>query len=155
MDQVEIGLRRRVERIVRQIRSQHLSLHSLYSDLAAAFGKKQRARVLSLYERYAEAVCAYFALEEACLFPACRGLHSEIKAEVVALCVEHASLVERMKTLQERMSTEDAVDVEGAVGEFYAAISAHEKKEERLVGRLLVENSAPTIPDRVATTEFA
>ena len=151
MDRIDIGLRRRIERLVRQIASQHRSLGALYGDLTAAFSKDARARASDLYERYVEAVLAHFALEEACLFPACRGLNPEIGRELHALCLEHEFFVEEMEKLQKRVFEENAADGKVALGEFYDAIEAHEKKEECLVRVFLTADSAFASPKRVST----
>jgi len=146
MVHVEIGLRHRVERIVRQISSQHRSLGVLYGDLTAAFGRHARDRASVLYERYAEAVSAHFSLEEACLFPACRGLNPGISDELRALCLEHGFFLEKMRRLQRRVFEDGVADGRGALGEFYAAIEAHEDKEERLVRSCLSASSRACVP---------
>ena len=151
MDQIDIGLQRRIERLVRQIASQHRSLGALYGDLTAEFGKDARARAFDLYERYVEAVLAHFALEEACLFPACRGLNPEIGRELRALFLEHEFFVEEMERLKRRVFEEKAADGRGALDEFYNAIEAHERKEERLVRVLLAADSASASSTRVST----
>ena len=150
MDQIDIGLRHRIERIVRQIASQHRSLGALYGDLTAAFRKDARGRAFDLYERYVEAVLAHFALEEVCLFPACRGLNPEIGRELLSLCLEHEFFVEEMERLKKRVFEEKAADGRAALDEFYNAIEAHEKKEERLVRVSLATNLAAAIPTRVS-----
>ena len=142
MDQIDIGLQHRIERLVRQIGSQHRSLGALYGDLTAAISKDAPARASDLYERYVEAVLAHFALEEACLFPACRGLNPEIARELHALCLEHEFFVEEMERLRKRVFEEQAADGEGALDAFYKAIAKHEEKEERLVRGIVAMGSA-------------
>ena len=151
MDQIDIGLQRRIEHLVRQIASQHRSLGALYGDLTAAFSKDARARASDLYDRYVEAVLAHFALEEACLFPACRGLNPEIGRELRALCLEHEFFVEEMERLRKRVFEEKADGGTGALDEFYDAIEAHEKNEERLVSVFLAADSASASSTRVST----
>lgn len=148
MDRIDIGLRYRVERIVRQIAGQHESLNALYADLASAFGKVSPAQVSELYERYAEAVCAHFSLEEACLFPACRGFDPELGSELEEICREHEFFVKEMVQLHPRLFEEQS-DGKSVLAEFRAAIEAHERKEEDLVRGLL---EADTGAERVSTT---
>jgi hypothetical protein len=150
MEQVDVGLRHRIERMVRQIGSQHRSLGALYGDLTEAFGMDARTRASGLYERYAEAISAHFSLEEACLFPACRGLNPEIGRELHELCLEHEFFVTEMKRLQRRVFEDEAADGKGALDEFYAAIGVHEKKEERLVRRFLTAEPGSVSSMRVS-----
>jgi iron-sulfur cluster repair protein YtfE (RIC family) len=122
------GLRIRLVRQGRGIAFQHRQLDVFVHKVSQALRDCETA----VYQLQG-ALNAHFAVEEQIVFPALRGLDSELADEVSALERDHERLREDVDRLALAIVAPDITTARRALEEFDAALSAHERLEERIL----------------------
>jgi len=79
------------------------------------------------------ALNAHFTVEEQIVFPALHGFHSELADKILALERDHERLREDLDRLTLAIVASDNTTARRALEEFDAALSAHERCEERIL----------------------
>ena len=131
-DRDEPGLRIRLARQGTGIASQHRQLDVFVRDVSQALRRQRRDRETAVF-RLQGALNAHFAVEAQVVFPALHGLHSELADKVRALTCDHERLREDVNRLVLAIVASDITTVRRALEEFDAALSAHERSEERIL----------------------
>ncbi len=127
------GLRIRLARQGTGIASQHRQLDVFVRDVSQALRPGQRRECETAMFRLQGALNAHFAVEEQVVFPALHGLHSELADRILALERDHERLREDVDRLALAIVASDIITAQGALQEFDAALSAHERLEERIL----------------------
>ncbi len=127
------GLRRRLACRGTGIASQHRQLDVFVREVSQALRRGQRRDCETAVFRLQGALNAHFAVEEQIVFPALHGLRPELADEVRALERDHERLRENMSRLALAIVSSDISTAQRALEEFDAALSAHERSEERIL----------------------
>ena len=102
----------------------HLKLH---------LGRGQRRDCETAVYQLQGALNAHFVVEEQIVFPALHGLRSELADEILALERDHQRLRENVDRLALAIVASDITTAKRDLEEFDAALSAHERFEERVL----------------------
>ena len=132
-DRDQPGLRKRLARQGTGIASQHRQLDLFVREVSQALRLCQWRDCETAVFRLQGALNAHFAVEEQVVFPALHGLHSELADELLALERDHERLREDVDRLALAIVTSDITTARRALEEFDAALSAHERSEERIL----------------------
>ena len=132
-DKNQPGLRKRLARQGTGIASQHRQLDVFVRQVSEALQRGQRRDCETAVFRLQGALNAHFAVEEQIIFPALHGLHAELADKVRALKCDHERLREDVDRLALAIVASDVTTVRRALEEFDAALSAHERIEERIL----------------------
>jgi iron-sulfur cluster repair protein YtfE (RIC family) len=127
------GLQKRLARQRTGIASQHRQLDVFVHEVSQALRRGQRRDCETAAYRLQGALNAHFAVEEQIIFPALRGLHSELADKLGALERDHERLREDVDRLALAIVASDITTARKALEEFDAALSAHERSEERIL----------------------
>ena len=126
------GLRMKLARQGTGIASQHRQLDVFVRDVSQALRRQRRDRETAVF-RLQGALNAHFAVEEKIVFPALHGLHSELADKLRALERDHERLREDVDRLALAIVVSDITTARKALEEFDAALSDHERSEERIL----------------------
>lgn len=132
-DRDQPGLPKGLARQVTGIASQHRQLEALVGAVSQALRRGHRRDCETAVFRLQGALNAHFAVEEQIVFPSLRGFHSELADKVLALEREHERLREDVDRLALAIVVSDITTARRALEEFDAALSAHERSEERIL----------------------
>ncbi len=132
-DRDQPGLRLRLARQGTGIASQHRQLDVFVRKVSEALREGQRRDCETAVFRLQGALNAHFAVEEKIVFPALSGLHSELADKIRALECDHERLRESAARLALAIVASDITTPRKALEEFDAALSAHERSEERIL----------------------
>ncbi len=132
-DRDQPGLWKKLPRQGTGIASQHRQLDVFVRDVSQALRPGQRRDCETAMFRLQGALNAHFAVEEQVVFPALLGLHSELADKVLALERDHERLREDVDRLALAIVASDITTARRALEEFDAALSAHERSEERIL----------------------
>ncbi len=127
------GLRIRLARQGTGIATQHRQLDVFVRKVSQALREGQRRDCETAMFRLQGALNAHFAVEEKIVFPALYGLHSELADKLRALERDHERLREDVDRLALAIVVSDITTARKALEEFDAALSAHERSEERIL----------------------
>ncbi len=127
------GLRIRLARQGTGIAVQHRQLDVFVREVSQALRRGQRRDCETALFRLQGALNAHFAVEEKIVFPALYGLHSELADKLRALERDHERLREYVERLALAIVVSDITTARKALEEFDAALSAHERSEERIL----------------------
>jgi hemerythrin-like domain-containing protein len=130
------GLRARMGREGARISSQHRQLDTLYEMIGAAAAGGEHGAALRAFQRFADAFDAHISLEDAFYFPAVRGMHPHVTAELEALVEEHHAFRRQVGDLERLFDGCDPDAWRGPLERFVDAVSAHELREEELLARV-------------------
>ena len=137
MDAMEIGLRHRLRRALRQMEGQHRHLKPIYAELVRAVDGRGVAEMQEWVLRYRVALEAHFALEEEVLFPALRGLHPQREADLDRLSEDHQQFQGQLLEIERGLGTAYGHDSASRIAALSTSLEEHEQREERLVFQLL------------------
>lgn len=137
MQHFETGLEHRLKRAMRQMVDQHRHLGPIRAEVTLALGGGERERSRVAYRNYLEAIEAHFQLEGEVFFPALHGLHPEFASDLDALDREHGVLLAKLRALGPRIEGGALADSGPALEHFSAVLGDHERREERLVERIV------------------
>ncbi len=143
MDAMEIGLRHRLRRALRQMEGQHRHLKPIYAELVRAVDGRGASEMQEWLLRYREALEAHFALEEEVLFPALRGLHPQREGDLDRLSEDHQRFQGQLLEIERGLRTAYGHESASRIEAFRESLEEHEKREERLVVQLLDVASEP------------
>jgi iron-sulfur cluster repair protein YtfE (RIC family) len=129
----EPGLLKRLERQRTGIASQHRQLDIFVRKISQALQQGQRRDCETAVYQLQGALNAHFAVEEQIVFPALHGLNSELADKIAALERDHERLRENADRLALAIVASDITTAWRDLGEFDAALSAHERSEERIL----------------------
>ncbi len=132
-DREQPGLRIRLARQGTGIASQHRQLDVFVRKVSQALREGQRRDCETAMFRLQGALNAHFAVEEKIVFPALHGLHSELADKLRALERDHERLREDVDRLALAIVVSDITTARKTLEEFDAALSAHERSEERIL----------------------
>ncbi len=127
------GLRRRLARQGTGIASQHRQLDVFVRAVSQALRRVRRRDCETAMFRLQGALNAHFAVEEKIVFPALYALHSELADKLQALERDHERLREDVDRLALAIVASDITTARKALEEFAAALSDHERSEERIL----------------------
>ena len=127
------GLRKRLARQGAGIASQHRQLDVFVREVSQALERGQRRDCETAVFRLQGALNAHFAVEERVIFPALHGLHPELADQILALVRDHERLHEDVDQLALAIVASDITEAQRALEEFDAALTAHERVEERIL----------------------
>jgi hypothetical protein len=128
-----IGLRRRIQRIVNQVRRQHHALAEAQAELEQALREGRVDAIMRACERYCEALRAHFDLEEQVFFPAVHGLLPDRERTILGLDRDHLRFREEAEALGGRVERGDWSGCQAALRILRSALDEHEATEEELV----------------------
>lgn len=148
MDAMEIGLRHRLRRALRQMEGQHRHLKPIYAELVRAVDGSAASEMREWLSRYREALAAHFALEEEVLFPALRGLHPQRVGDLDRLSDDHQRFQAKLLEIEGALLTACGPDNASRIAAFRDSLEDHERREERLVVQLLDVSSEPAGEER-------
>lgn len=143
MDAMEIGLRHRLRRALRQMEGQHRHLKPIFAELVRAVGGRGASEIEEWVLRYRVALEAHFALEEEVLFPALRGLHPQRVGDLDRLSDDHQRFQGQLLEIERGLRSAQGHDSASRIREFRDLLEEHEQREERLVVQLLDDASGP------------
>ncbi len=132
-DRDQPGLRMRLARQGTGIATQHRQLDVFVREVSQALCRVQRRDCETAVYRLQGALNAHFAVEEQVVFPALHGLNSELADRILALERDHERLREDVDRLALAIVTSDITTARRVLQEFDAALSAHERSEERIL----------------------
>jgi hypothetical protein len=127
------GLTLRMRREARIVSAQHRQLDDFTLRVACALARREPRAARAAFARFADALEAHFALEEALYFPALRGLRPTLAAELSALEEEHRTLREQLAALGRPVATGTCSAASAALGRLAEALAEHEGREESLL----------------------
>ncbi len=127
------GLRIRLARQGTGIAVQHRQLDVFVREVSQALRRGQRRDCETAVFRLQGALNAHFAVEEQKIFPALHGLHFELADKILALERDHERLRKDVERLALAIVASDITTARRALEEFDAALSAHERSEERIL----------------------
>ncbi len=132
-DRDQPGLRIQLARQGTGIASQHRQLDVFVREVSQALRRAQRRDCETAVFRLQGALNAHFAVEEQVIFPALHGLHFELADKILALERDHERLRKDVDRLALAIVASDITTARRALEEFDAALSAHERSEERIL----------------------
>ncbi len=135
-DRDQPGLRLRIARQGTGIATQHRQLDVFVHEVSQALCRVHRRDCETAVFRLQGALNAHFAVEEQVVFPALDGLHSELADSILALERDHVRLREDVDRLALAIVASDIATARRVLEEFDAALSAHERSEERMLENL-------------------
>ena len=83
--------------------------------------------------RFAEALCAHFAMEEDVDFPALLALDPELRVPLSRLAADHRQLVEDLGEVDDMLTQAPRADAHRAFDRLVVVMGSHELREERLL----------------------
>lgn len=134
------GLRKRVDRALRQVQRQHRELAQLEAELRTAVDRHDGDAIAMWLARYRTGLDAHFSIEEEHLFPALGLMDANARSEVRELCEQHLRLRDDLSGLE---STSNAYAIASGLAALHVRISDHERKEESLVLGVLAREADP------------
>ena len=150
MDPMSSGLRFRLKRAARQTGEQHEHIHEILRDFESAVADGDRERLVEVFGLYRSALAAHFQLEEEVFFPALHGLHPEHGEELEELAAQHVVVADALDDLALRIESESLDVFAAEVRALVVEMGHHEKREERLVRRLMgwpgADDQGGTVP---------
>ena len=132
-DRAQPRLPKRLTRQRTGIASQHRQLEAFVREVSQALRRGHRRDCETAVFRLQGALNAHFAVEEQIVFPSLHGFHTELADKVLALEREHERLREHVERLALAIVVSDITTARRALEEFDAALSAHERAEERIL----------------------
>ncbi len=132
-DRDQPRLRKRLSCQGTGIASQHRQLDLFVREVSRALRLCQWRDCETAVFGLQGALNAHFAVEEQVVFPALLGLHSELADKVLALERDHERLREDVDRLALAIVASDITTARRVLEEFDAALSAHERCEERIL----------------------
>lgn len=136
MPDFDIGLQRRVKRLVQQTADQHRHLAALRREVDAAFERGALHDAVSAIKRFEVALAAHFELEQGFFFPALHGLSPARSFELEALELEHAGFLGQLRSLEAGIEKVSAQASRDALAHWFVGLREHETREERLVASI-------------------
>lgn len=130
------GLRARMGREGQRISSQHRQLDTLHEMIHQSARNGSRADVRRAFERFSDAFEAHISLEDGFYFPAVRGMHPQVGADLDALVADHQRFRRDLAALQGRFDGDAHDDWQQPLERFVDAVSEHELREEALLARV-------------------
>jgi iron-sulfur cluster repair protein YtfE (RIC family) len=129
-----VALQRRHARQRTGIASQHRKLDAFVQQVSQALQRGRRRDSETAVFRLQGALNAHFAVEAQVVFPALHGgMHSELADKVRGLERDHERLREDVDRLALAIVASDITTARRVLDEFDAALSAHERCEERIL----------------------
>ncbi len=136
MDPMETGLRHRARRVARQISTQHRHLNPIFEVLEESIAERDGAQARAAFDRFKDAIDAHFSLEDEFFFPALHGLCPGRSGELSGLSRDHERLLGELASVDEALGRNDFDSAGRTLGVFASTLSAHETREEQLVGAI-------------------
>ena len=136
------GLLHRLKRTASRIAKQHHGLRAIEAELRRSLEDGTVQALQRWTARYRKALVSHFELEEETIFPALHGLAAETRPTITALQEEHRAIASDLIDLD--LSRLESLHYSAAawLGQFRARLDDHERREERLVERVLTAHSA-------------
>jgi iron-sulfur cluster repair protein YtfE (RIC family) len=126
-------LRFRRRRVLRRIAAQHLRLDEMADAVVRAIEEAVLVTARTSLARFAEAMCAHFAMEEDVDFPALLVLNPELREPLRCLSADHSQLVEDLAAVDEMLAQAPRADAHRAFDQLVIVMGSHELREERLL----------------------
>jgi len=133
MNEVRLGLERRLQRNLRRVSSQHRQLDEMYGHLLRALDERVTTRAQDALRHFEEGLSAHFSLEEKHTFPAVHGAHPRCESELIALAQEHRVFLGEVERLAGLLGKDDWLACDQLLDELALRLARHEGREERLL----------------------
>lgn len=136
------GLRKRMQREVRRLSSQHRQLDDFFDMLMAALERNSLEGARAAFLRFRDALEAHVTLEDRVFFPAIHGLRPDLGDELALLVEEHRDFREQLELLHDWIARGSQQRFEQGIDELASQISQHEQREEELLLQLTPRSPA-------------
>ncbi len=132
----EPALERRMERFGVRLSAQHRQLDEFFAMVISAVERGSLMAARAAFTRFYDALDAHTTLEDRVFFPALRGLHPRIAAELVRLVEDHDGFRRSLGELSDVLAKGSIEEFSAAFNRFAVVFSQHEEREERLMATL-------------------
>lgn len=126
-------LRFRRRRVLRRIAAQHLRLDEMSDAVVRAIEEADLVTARTSLARFAEALCAHFAMEQDVDFPALLVQNPELRGPLRRLSADHAQLAEDLAAVDDMLADGPRANAHRAFDRLVIDIGSHELREERLL----------------------